>query len=138
MVHRHDDDDDDYRGNPPSTYARRKDTADNYSPSAVATFSSNHPPDNTRYEILDTFRHGLNLVIKVKYDSCAGCSYEGTKILCYAGVPESHALKWREIDPHFVDSKTTRRERQSPGPVARFPASDEGWNDAVEYAKRNR
>lgn len=51
------------------------------------------------------------------------------KILVYKASIEQ-LWKQKSLDPHFVEK---------PGyfcPVARFPANNEGWNDAVEYAKR--
>jgi hypothetical protein len=41
-------------------------------------------------------------------------------------------LKWRRIDPHFDDKP--RSPKEAPSPAARFPASAQGWKDAVKYA----
>jgi len=91
-------------------------------------------PDAKNYSIEDVARVGRNLVMKVKYPNCSSCAYEGTKVLVFLKVTELEALKWKEIDPHFRDPKRTMAAR-APSPAARFPASNEGWNDAVEYAK---
>ena len=47
-------------------------------------------------------------------------------------------MRWRKIDPHFTDPKTTRPPTEAPGPSARFPASEEGWADALAYAHSKR
>ncbi len=91
-------------------------------------------PDAERYVIDDVQRIGHNLVLRVTYPNCKKCSYEGTKVLVYLNVTEAQALRWRKIDPHFVDPKTTRPATEAPGPSARFPASGDGWNDALAYA----
>jgi len=83
--------------------------------------------------------------MKVKYPSCKKCDYEGNKVMVFLNVSEKDILKWKEIDPHFrapVEDqyvKSINREpRKAPSPAARFPASDEGWKDAIEYAKRKQ
>jgi hypothetical protein len=48
-----------------------------------------------------------------------------------------NALHWKKIDPHFGDDKK-RVKDEAPSPAARFPASKEGWEDALEYAKSKR
>ena len=66
------------------------------------------------------------MVLKVKYPSCKNCSYEGIKVMVFLDTTALDALRWKRIDPHFKD--------KAPSPAARFPASDEGWNDALAYA----
>ena len=91
-------------------------------------------PDAENYEIVDSYRQGAHLILKVRYPNCMQCAYEGTKILVYLNVSESSALRWKKIDPHFRDpKKPNRRPTESPGPSARFPASEEGWEDAKRY-----
>lgn len=92
-------------------------------------------PDSANYSVEEIHRTGRNLVLKVKYPNCAACNYEGNKILVYLNVTESQVLKWRKIDPHFKDPKKLVHDKEAPPPVARFPASKEGWLDAIEYAK---
>jgi hypothetical protein len=58
------------------------------------------------------------------------------KVLVYLGVSALDAMRWRTIDPHFRDSKKASRDAtEAPGPSARFPASEEGWADALAYAQ---
>lgn len=90
-------------------------------------------PDSERYEVVDAAQVGPHLVLKVKYPNCRACSYEGTKVMVYLSVTTLDALKWRKIDPHFAD-KPSRTKHEAPGPAARFPASAEGWADALAYA----
>lgn len=92
-------------------------------------------PDIEKYEILDMCRCGTYTVLKVKYPNCSKCAYEGTKILVIPSVSELEMLKWKAIDPHFGDLNARNKENAAPVPIARFPGSDGGWKDAVEYAE---
>jgi len=89
-------------------------------------------PDASSYEIERVERVGAHLVLSVRYPNCAKCSYEGLKNLVFLNVTEVQVLRWRRIDPHFRDKLPALNE--APSPAARFPASDEGWNDAIAYA----
>lgn len=93
-------------------------------------------PDSRKFEILEIEEHNHNLVLKVKYPNCAKCSYEGIKIMVLPNCSLKDAIFWKEIDPHFADPTKALPKSKSPPPVARFPASKRGWDDAVEYAKR--
>jgi hypothetical protein len=93
-------------------------------------------PDKKSYEIEQLERIGPHLVLRVRYPNCMSCAWEGNKIMVFLDVPEAQALKWREIDPHFRDPAKPIDRTQAPSPAARFPASIEGWEDAVEYAQR--
>jgi hypothetical protein len=53
--------------------------------------------------------------------------------MVFLNITEIQALKWKEIDPHFRDDKNT--VTAAPSPAARFPASPQGWSDAIEYAR---
>lgn len=70
---------------------------------------------------------GRYVVLKVKYADAP--AYDGMKVLVYkASIGD--LWQQRSLDPHFVTK---------PGyicPVARFPANAEGWQDALDYAKR--
>jgi len=92
-------------------------------------------PDKERYEIVDFKRVGFHLVLKVLYPNCSKCSYEGNKVMVFLNVVEADVVKWRVIDPHFRERTPQQNApREAPGPAARFPATTEGWNDAVNYA----
>lgn len=95
-------------------------------------------PDADNYQIVDSEQVGSTLCLKVKYPSCAKCSYEGTKVMVFLDTTTSDALKWTRIDPHFRDSKAARQPYEAPSPEARFPASDQGWGDALAYAQRTQ
>jgi len=103
----------------------------NYSP----PYEAPKTPDADKYEILDATCINKNLVMKVRYPNCSSCAYEGTKILVFLGVTALDALKWKRIDPHFRDPKPKSTRPEAPSPAARFPASDEGWQDALNYAQ---
>jgi hypothetical protein len=93
-------------------------------------------PDAENYEIEQVERVGNNLVMKVKYPNCANCSFEGKKVMVFLNVTEEQALKWKKIDPHFRDSQGLPPSlKEAPSPAARFPASTDGWCDALSYAR---
>ena len=89
-------------------------------------------PDASNYSIEDFERVGTHLVLKVKYPNCAKCSYEGNKVMVFLNVTELQVLRWKKIDPQFGGK---RSDREAPSPSARFPASPEGWVDALAYAR---
>lgn len=93
-------------------------------------------PDSSNYEVIEAEQVGKNLVLKVRYPNCTKCSYEGNKILVFLGISPMQALRWKKIDPHFREpNKADSLSTEAPGPSARFPASQEGWNDAIAYAE---
>jgi hypothetical protein len=103
-------------------------------------------PDSKNYDIEAVEKIGPHLVLKVSYPNCKKCAYEGNKIMVFLNTTELDVLRWKEIDPHFRPQKVemdpmNRMERivkdpkKAPSPAARFPASDEGWKDAIEYTR---
>lgn len=94
-------------------------------------------PDVERFEWIDAQQVGTNFVAKIKYPNCANCAYEGTKVMVYVGVTPMDALRWKRIDPHFRDPKKIIKLQPTaaPSPVARFPASPEGWAAALKLAE---
>ena len=93
-------------------------------------------PNPDQYEVVDAVRVGNHLVLKVLYPSCQKCSYEGNKVLVFLNVTEKEVIRWRKIDPHFRPfSGKNPPPTEAPGPAARFPASVNGWNDAITYAR---
>lgn len=93
------------------------------------------PPDNTNYNIVDVQRIGPHLVLKVQYPYCKtdkNCSFEGNKVMVFLNVSEVEVLRWRKIDPHFRPTGNVPTE--APSPAARFPATENGWKDALDYA----
>jgi hypothetical protein len=90
-------------------------------------------PDAGNFDIEDCEQVGSCFVVKAKYPNCAKCAFEGTKILVFKGVTMKQALKWRRLDPHFRASVASPTE--APSPIARFPGTKEGWQDALYYSK---
>lgn len=101
-----------------------------YASSSITT------PDASNYSIEEVARCGNHLILKVKYPNCSNCAFEGTKVMVFLNVTELQALRWRKIDPHFRGVKSIKDE--APSPAARFPASAEGWQDALDYAKNKK
>jgi len=87
-----------------------------------------------KYEVLDVEQVGANLALKVRYPSCAKCSFEGVKIMVFCGVSLKEAMMWRRIDPHFRDTKPSTSQ-DAPSPAARFAPTSVGWADALEFAR---
>ena len=92
-------------------------------------------PDASRFSIEEAERVGLHLVLKVKYPNCARCAFEGNKVMVFLNVTELQVLKWKKIDPHFRAPDSTFFPSDAPSPAARFPASPDGWSDALKYAR---
>jgi hypothetical protein len=92
-------------------------------------------PNPDSFAIEDVEQVGEHLVMRVKYPNCAKCAYEGSKVIVFLDVTLKHAIKWRRIDPHFRDPRGNLAMNEAPSPAARFPASKEGWSDALAYAR---
>jgi len=90
-------------------------------------------PDATRYEIVDAEQIGKHLLVKANFPNCDKCSYEGTKILVYMDTSFKDALRWKKLDPHFREEIGGVTE--APSPDARFPASDDGWDQAQAFLR---
>lgn len=101
-------------------------------PTASLAFSKSQEPNYSNYRILQThFQEGF-LIIKIQYDDHKKESnYKGIKILVFEKVDINQALMWRKIDPHFKEQ--TIEKSEAPSPIARFPASEKGWKDALGY-----
>jgi hypothetical protein len=93
-------------------------------------------PDADRYQVDEVERVGAHLVMRVLYPNCVKCSYEGKKVMVFLDVSEKDAMKWRRINPHFRDPTQAVSATEAPPPAARFPANAEGWQDALDYARR--
>ncbi len=101
-------------------------------------------PDSKNYDIVQIERVGEHLVLKVLYPNCSKCAFEGNKVMVFINIGELEVIRWKEIDPHFRPSKeggtqwakgTLKDVKKAPSPVARFPATEEGWKDAIVYAR---
>lgn len=92
-------------------------------------------PDASNFYVQEAEQVGNNLVMKVAYPSCKKCEYEGSKVMVFVNFSATDALKWRKIDPHF---RKEFKVGEAPSPVARFPSTDDGWNDAITYARNKK
>lgn len=95
-------------------------------------------PDPKGFHVEDGEQVGPHLVLKVKYPNCTLCAYEGCKVMVFLNMTFREAIRWKQIDPHFRDPKQQLASATAPSPAARFPASVEGWNDAIAYATAKR
>jgi len=89
-------------------------------------------PNPDDYEVVEVQNLCGNIVMKVQYSSCEDCSFDSMKVMVFLNVDLLAAMKWRRIDPHFDDKPRT--EKEAPSPNARFPATHQGWLDAIKYA----
>ena len=92
-------------------------------------------PDSGEFEIEDHLQVGQHLLLKVKYPSCTKCSFEGSKVMVFLNCDVGRVLRWKEVDPHFRDKDPKPDPRRAPSPDARFPATEIGWQHAIEYAR---
>lgn len=92
-------------------------------------------PDNERFDILRSEQVGPTLVVEIEYPNCAACAYEGHKVLVFTDTNLSQAIRWRRVDPHFRPPEDHTDPKIAPPPSARFPATPNGWEDALGYAK---
>lgn len=100
----------------------------------VADMSS---PKTDEFDMVEVEPVGEHLVVKARYPNCAKCAYEGNKVMVFLNASVKDALFWKLVDPHFRDPAPARRKKsEAPSPAARFPASPEGWQDALDYARR--
>jgi hypothetical protein len=90
-------------------------------------------PNPDEFKIVDYEQVGAHLVLKVRYPSCVRCAFDQCKVMVFFRATMKKALGWTRIDPHFREEKDSGL--QAPSPAARFPASAEGWTDAVAYAQ---
>lgn len=89
----------------------------------------------TEYEVMQSAQIGEHLVLKVKYPSCSRCSFEGEKVIVFLRTTLLDAVRWKKIDPHFREQTGSTSHSEAPPPAARFPATDEGWADAINYVR---
>lgn len=92
-------------------------------------------PDPRNWELLKEFQVGPFIALKLRYPKCK--NYKGEKVLVFRATL-AQLVKQKVIDPHFGDINSIQIDGQSTNmiyPIARFPASVDGWNDAVKYIK---
>lgn len=75
------------------------------------------------------------MVALVQYPNCT--AYEGRKVVVFYCCDIKTARKWKRLDPHFSDPKRHDPSdvEVAPPPDGRFPATDQGWSDAVMLAR---
>jgi hypothetical protein len=93
-------------------------------------------PNPDEFDVLRVEAIQGHLVMEVQYTSCPKCAFDAKKIMVFENVKLEDAIPWRHIDPHFAKKNKPKTRKQAPSPRARFPGDEEGWHDAVEYAKR--
>lgn len=101
-------------------------------------------PDPNVYEVVKVIAVGSWLVLMAQYTSCKKCSFDAKKIMVFENTTMQDVIYWRRIDPHFAKPRSfpphsataNSDKKQAPPPRARFPGDDQGWEDALYYAKR--
>jgi hypothetical protein len=82
-------------------------------------------PNPTRFRILKVASFRRHVACRVHYPDCT--TYGGEKILVDR-LTDAWLFCQKELDPHFLENEFS--------PIARFPATDEGWEDALVYAQQ--
>ena len=91
-------------------------------------------PKDPTHEVLEVVERGDHLVMRVRYESCPGCSYDGDKVMVFR-AKAIDAVRWKRIDPHLGRApSSTPDPTEAPIPVARFRNTPEGWDDAILWA----
>lgn len=103
---------------------------------APTVYGSDNSPRPDEFQVQRVESVGPHMVLEVLYPSCRRCAYEGRKVLVLLNTTAAAGMRWRKMDPHFADPKKAaqRGPDEAPAPAARFPASPEGWQDALSYA----
>lgn len=92
-------------------------------------------PDSSKWELVDFLESGSYFIAKVKFQSCEHAGYGGHKILVFKATTKE-AILWRRMNPHFLEApKQVLSKTEAPVPIARFPASPEGWEDAKAFVR---
>lgn len=91
-------------------------------------------PNPEEFDVVEVEEVGPHLVMMVQYSSCPKCTFDAKKVMVYLDTTTKDAIRWRTIDPHFAPDPE-RDPRTAPPPRARFPADDEGWQDALDFAR---
>lgn len=91
-------------------------------------------PDADKYEIKQFTRVNRLVVMQVQYPNCDLCAHDGVKIMVFENMTEMEMIQLKRIDPHFRP-KTERVKSEARTPIARFPGDDQGWKDAILFAK---
>lgn len=93
-------------------------------------------PDPTKWELVDFLENGSYFIAKVKFQTCEHAGYGGHKVLVFKATTKE-AILWRRMDPHFVEKQKNLpgAKNIAPVPIARFPASTEGWQDACAFVR---
>lgn len=93
-------------------------------------------PDPTKWELVDFLENGSYFIAKVKFQTCEHAGYGGHKVLVFKATTKE-AILWRHMNPHFLEKQKTPQgaKNVAPVPIARFPASTEGWQDACAFVR---
>jgi hypothetical protein len=92
----------------------------------------NSNPDPLNFKVVNhsivRCKANVCLVVKVHYPDAK--NFEGMKVMVYSGIYTVNDLLSRvlnKLDPHFSEVDIS--------PDARFPPTDEGWGNALAFAK---
>lgn len=92
-------------------------------------------PDSSKWELVDFLESGSYFIAKVKFQTCEHAGFGGQKVLVFKATTKE-AILWRRMDPHFKEvPKQALSKTEAPVPIARFPASLQGWEDAKVFVR---
>lgn len=91
-------------------------------------------PDATKWELVDFVENGSYFIAKVKFQTCEHAGYGGHKVLVFKATTKE-AILWRQMNPHFIEDPEENTKNVAPVPIARFPASPQGWEDAKIFVR---
>lgn len=101
-------------------------------------------PNPDKYEIVEVKQVGAFLVAMVQYTSCKNCSFDAKKVMVFPDTTIEDVIYWKHVDPHFRESSKVHPNLpksarvHAPAPRARFPADEEGWADAIDWANKKK
>lgn len=89
-------------------------------------------PNPSDWRVVREQQAGSACVLEITYPGCR--NYEGRKIMVFraSGLAEIMRQNHGKLDPHFSNNRAYL------SPVARFEPTSDGWNMALECARRLR
>lgn len=103
--------------------------------SCTTQYPEYHVDTSPAHEFKEIEQVGPNLVARVSTRS------KGDALVVWPNSTYKDAIMWKTVNielPKWECSPGLRDPDKSPAPLVRFPCTDDGWSDAMEYAARKR